>query len=84
MRPTRTRRHRGFVERVNHYGREFARGADHFFRVTGPAIKQVAATAAPALLAQGMPTASAGVAAIGQAADGYSQLRSAMGGIKVP
>ena len=76
MRPTRTRRHRGFIERVNHYGREFAKGADTFFRVAGPATKQVAMTAAPALLA---PVASAATAAIGQAADGYSQLRSAMG-----
>ena len=79
MRPTRSRRHRGFIERINHYGREFARGADTFFRVTGPAIKQVAMTAAPALLARGMPVASAATAAIGQAADGYLQLRSAMG-----
>ena len=79
MRPTRTGRHRGFIERVNHYGREFARGADTFLRMAGPAIKQVATTAAPALLARGMPVASAATAAIGQAALGYSQLRSAMG-----
>ena len=79
MRPTLTRTHRGFIERVARYRREFARGADTFFGVAGPAINQVATTAAPALLARGMPVASAATAAIGQAADGYSQLRSAMG-----
>ena len=79
MRPTRTRRHRGFIERVDHFGREFGRHADTFFRVAGPAIKQVATTAAPALLARGVPQAAAVAAVAGQAADGYSQLRSAMG-----
>ena len=79
MRPNRSRRHRGFIERVNHFGRQLGRQTDTFFRVAGPAIKQVAMTAAPALLARGMPVASAAVATLGQAADGYSQLRSAMG-----
>ena len=79
MRPTRARRHRGFIERVNHFGREFGRHTDTFFRVAGPALKQVAMVAAPALLARGMPALSAATAAAGQAADGYSQLRSAMG-----
>ena len=79
MRPNRARRHRGFIERANHFGRQLGRQADTFFRVAGPAIKQVAMTAAPALLARGMPVASALTAVAGQAADGYSQLRSAMG-----
>ena len=79
MRPHRARRHRGFTERVNHFGRQLGRQTDTFFRVAGPAIKQVAMTAAPALLARGMPVASALTAVAGQAADGYSQLRSAMG-----
>ena len=78
MRPHRARRHRGFIERVNHFGRQLGRQTDTFFRVAGPAIKQVAMTAAPALLARGMPGASALTAVAGQAADGYSQLRSAM------
>ena len=79
MRPHRARRHRGFIERVNHFGRQLGRQTDTFFRVAGPAIEQVAMTAAPALLARGMPVASALTAVAGQAADGYSQLRSAMG-----
>ena len=78
MRPHRARRHCGFIERVNHFGRQLGRQTDTFFRVAGPAIKQVAMTAAPALLARGMPVASALTAVAGQAADGYSQLRSAM------
>ena len=73
MRPTRTRRHRSFIERVNHFGREFGRHTDTFFRVAGPAIKQVAQVAAPALLARGLPAVAA---VAGQAADSYSQLRS--------
>ena len=76
MRPHRGRRHRGFIERVNHFGREFARHTDSFLRVAGPALKQVATTAAPALLQSGMPGAAAAVATAGVAADNYSQLRS--------
>ena len=79
MRPTRARWHRSFIERVTHFGRQLGRQTDTFFRVAGPAIKQVAMTAAPALIARGMPVASAATAVAGQAADGYSQLRSAMG-----
>ena len=76
MRPTRVRRHRSFIERVNHFGREFGRHTDTFFRVAGPAIKQVAQVAAPALLARGLPQAAAVAAVAGQAADSYSLLRS--------
>ena len=79
MRPTRARRHRGFIERVNHFGREFGRHTDTFFRVAGPAIKQVGMALAPTLIAKGMPMAAAAVAAGSQDADGYSQIRSAMG-----
>ena len=41
-------------------------------------MKQVAQIAAPAL-AGSNPALAAGVAAVGQAADGYSQLRSQLG-----
>ena len=51
---------------------------DHFFRSYGPAIKQVAQIAAPALAASN-PALAAGVATVGQAADSYSQLRSQLG-----
>ena len=44
--------------------------------MAGPAIKQVAQVAAPALLARGLPQAAAVAAVAGQAADSYSQLRS--------
>ena len=77
MRQNRARRHCGFIERVT--GRQLGRQTDTFFRVAGPALKQVAMTAAPALIARGMPVASAVTAVAGQAVDGYSQLRSAMG-----
>ena len=51
---------------------------DHFFRHYGPTMKQLAQIAAPAL-AGSNPALAAGVAAVGQAADGYSQLRSQLG-----
>ena len=59
-------------------GREFLGGVDSFFRTYGPAMKQVAQIAAPAL-AGSNPALAAGVAAVGQAADGYAQLRSQLG-----
>ena len=71
-------RHRSFISHALHHGREFLRGTDHFFRSWGPAMKTVAQIAAPAL-ASSNPAAAAAVAAVGQAADGYSQLRSQLG-----
>ena len=72
-------RHRSFLSHAMHQGREFLRGTDHFFFKTwGPAMKQVAQIAAPALAGTN-PALAAGVAAVGQAADGYSQLRSQLG-----
>jgi len=59
-------------------GREFLGGVDSFFRHYGPAMKQIAQIAAPAL-AGSNPALAAGVAAVGQAADGYAQLRSQLG-----
>ena len=71
-------RHRSFLSHALHHGREFLRGTDHFFRAWGPAMKTVAQIAAPAL-AQSNPAAASAVAVLGQAADGYSQLRSRLG-----
>ena len=71
-------RHRSFLSHALHHGREFLHGTDHFFRSWGPAMKSFAQVAAPAL-AQSNPAAAAAVAAVGQAADGYSQLRSQLG-----
>ena len=71
-------RHRSFLSHALHHAREFLRGTDHFFRSFGPAMKTVAQIAAPAL-AQSNPAAAAAVVAVGQAVDGYSQLRSQLG-----
>ena len=79
MRPSYARKRKiGFVGNLAHYGREFARHADGFVRTFGPTLKTMAMSAAPALLAAGAPQAAATVATLGQAADGYSQLRAAM------
>ena len=59
-------------------GRAFLGGVDGFFRAWGPSLKQVAQIAAPALAGTNLALA-AGVAAVGQAADGYAQLRSQLG-----
>ena len=80
MRPNHARRHRGFVHQAVHYGREFGRHADVFFRSMGPALRAVAMSAAPALAQAGMPGAAAATAVLGQAAGGYSQLRSQLEG----
>ena len=77
MRPHRGQRHRsGFVHTVLHHGREFSRHADAFVRHFGPTFKMAAMAAAPALANIGLPQAAAATAVIGQAMDGYSQLRS--------
>ena len=75
---TQGKRQRSFLSRAMNQGREFLGGVDSFFRTYGPAMKQVAQIAAPAL-AGSNPALAAGVAAVGQAADGYSQLRSQLG-----
>ena len=80
MRPHRARRHRGFVNQAMHYGREFGRHADVLFRSMGPALRTAAMSAAPALAQAGMPQAAAATAVLGQAAGGYSQLRSQLEG----
>ena len=58
-----------------HLGRRALGGADHFLRTYGPGMKQLAMGIAPAL-ARSNPALAAGVATLGQAADGYSQLRT--------
>ena len=80
MRPHRARRHRGIVNQAVHYGREFGRHADVFFRAAGPTMRNAAASAAPALASAGMPQAAAATAVFRQAAGGYSQLRSQLEG----
>jgi len=75
---TRGRRQRSFLSQATNQGREFLGGVDSFFRTYGPAMKQIAQIAAPAL-AGSNPALAAGVAAVGQAADGYAQLRSQLG-----
>ena len=75
---TRGRRQRSFLAHAMNQGREFLGEVDNFFRTYGPAMKQVAQIAAPAL-AGSNPALAAGVAAVGQAADGYAQLRSQLG-----
>ena len=77
MRPQRGQRRRsGFVHTVLHHGREFGRHVDAFCRQFGPTFKMAAMAAAPALANAGLPQAAAATAVIGQAMDGYSQLRS--------
>ena len=71
----RTRRG-GFVNRVLHHGREFGRHVDAFVRQVGPALKIGAMSLAPTLASAGLPQAAATTAVLGQAADGYAQLRS--------
>ena len=61
-----------------HYGREFAKHTDGFVRTCGPTLKTKAMYAAPALLAAGAPQSAAVTAVMGQAADGYNQLRADM------
>ena len=52
--------------------------ADHFFRSAGPGIRHIAMTAAP-MIATSNPAMGAAVAAVGQAAGGYSELRQQLG-----
>ena len=46
----------------------------------GPTMRTIAMSAAPALASAGMPQAAAATAVLGQAAGGYSQLRSQLEG----
>jgi len=71
-------RRRGLLGNFVHSARKALYTADHFLRASGPVMKQIAMVAAPAI-AKTNPAAGAAVAAIGQAADGYSQLRQQLG-----
>ena len=70
------KRRGGFVHTVMHHGCELMRHTDAFVRQFGPALKIAAMSAAPALASAGLPQAAAATAVLGQAADGYFQLRS--------
>ena len=61
-----------------HLGRRALGSADHFLRTYGPGMKQLAMGIAPAL-ARTNPVAASVIATVGQAADGYSQLRTQLG-----
>ena len=77
MRYQRARTRRGgFVNTVLHHGREFMRHTDAFVRTFGPALNIGAMSLAPAIASAGLPQAVATAAVLGQAADGYAQLRS--------
>ena len=71
-------RRRGFLGEAVHMGRKMLYSADHFFRSAGPGIRQIAMTAAP-MIAKSNPAIGAAVAAVGQAAGGYSELRQQLG-----
>ena len=71
-------RRRGLLGNFVHSARKALYTADHFLRASGPMMKQIAMVAAPAI-AKANLAAGAAVAAIGQAADGYSQLRQQLG-----
>ena len=71
-------RPRGILGTFVHSARKALYTADHFLRASGPMMKQIAMVAAPAI-AKTNPAAGAAVAAIGQAAAGYSQLRQQLG-----
>ena len=70
------KRRGGFVNTVLHHGRDFMRDTDAFVRQFGPALKVGAMSLAPALASAGLPQAAAATAVLGNAADGYAQLRS--------
>ena len=61
-----------------HLGRRALGTADHFLRTYGPSMKQLAMGIAPTI-ARSNPALAAGIASAGQAADGYSQLRTQLG-----
>ena len=60
------------------YGKEFLHTADQYVRLFDPALREVAQVAAPLLATSGNPIAASALASVAQAADGYSQLRSAL------
>ena len=73
----RPQRRRGVLNEAMHLGRRALGGVDHFLRAYGPGMKQIAMGLAPAI-ARSNPALAAGIATVGNAADGYSQLRTQM------
>ena len=71
----RPQRRRAFMSEAIHLGRRDLGSADHFLRTYGPGMKQLAMGIAPAI-ARSNPALAAVTATVGQAADGYSQLRT--------
>ena len=61
-----------------HLGRRALGSADHFLRTYGPCMKQLAMGIAP-VIARSNPALAAGIASVGSAVDGYSQLRTQLG-----
>ena len=61
-----------------HLRRRALGSADHFLRTYGPGMKQLAMGIAPDI-ARSNPVAASLIAMVGQAADGYSQLRTQLG-----
>ena len=55
------------------------RHTDAFVRHNGPALALAAMSATPTLANAGLPQAAAATAVLGQATDGYNQLRSQLG-----
>ena len=74
----RPQRRRGVLNEAMHLGRRALGGVDHFLRAYGPGMKQIAMGLAPAI-ARSNPVAASVIATVGQAADGYSQLRTSLG-----
>ena len=78
MAASRPQRRRSVLNEAMHLGRKALGSADHFLRTYGPGMKQLAMGIAPAL-ARSNPVAASVIATVGQAADGYSQLRTQLG-----
>ena len=78
MAASRPQRRRGVLNEAMHLGHRALGSVDHFLRAYGPGMKQLAMGIAPAI-ARSNPALAAGIATVGQAADGYSQLRTRLG-----
>ena len=74
----RPQRRRGGLNEAMHLGRRALGSVDHVLRTYGPRMKQIAMGLAP-VIARSNPALAAGIATVGSAADGYSQLRTQLG-----
>ena len=66
----------GFFSQASHAVHQGLQGIDGFVRRYGPMAKNAAMMIAPALAKACQPALAAGVAAVGQGMDSYSQVRS--------